>query len=117
MTVSSLSTAEPYATSKELVDENAYPLNQLHDLLLLMPCTLYQQLFDTQSVGKHVRHVLEHYQTLLTGLKDSVQKILSIMNSVIARQRWKKIPSLRHRPLICFGLNYKRWPTSPSIYP
>lgn len=74
MSVTSMSAAEPYATSKELVDENIYPLNQLNDLLLLMPCTLYQQLFETQSVGKHVRHVLEHYQTLLAGLKDSVQK-------------------------------------------
>ena len=74
MPVTSLSAAEPYATSKELVDENIYPLNQLSDLLLLMPCTLYQQLFETQSVGKHVRHVLEHYQTLLAGLKDSVKK-------------------------------------------
>lgn len=74
MPVTSLSAAESCTTSKELVDENIYPLSQLNDLLLLMPCTLYQQLFDTQSVGKHVRHVLEHYQTLLAGLKDSVQK-------------------------------------------
>ena len=74
MPVTSLSAAESCATSMELVDENIYPLNQLNALLLLLPCTLYQQLFDTQSVGKHVRHVLEHYQTLLAGLKESVQK-------------------------------------------
>lgn len=74
MPVSSLSAAVSYTTSKELVDENLHPLSQLNDLLLILPSTLYQQLFDTQSVGKHVRHVLEHYQTLLASLKDSDQQ-------------------------------------------
>ncbi|WP_386083954.1 hypothetical protein ACFIOZ_10990 [Vreelandella sp. F11] len=85
MPVTSLQAAESCATSKELVDENIYPLNQLNALLLLLPCTLYQQLFDTQSVGKHVRHVLEHYQTLLAGLKDGVQ-ICNINYEQRARQ-------------------------------
>ncbi|UYV20073.1 hypothetical protein K1Y77_05260 [Halomonas qaidamensis] len=73
MPATSLSAAVPYSTSQKLVDENIHSLHQLSDLLVIMPSTLYQQQFETQTVGKHVRHVLAHYQTLLAGLEGSVQ--------------------------------------------
>lgn len=68
MPATSLSVALPDTASEALVTENIQPLSQLHDLLVTMPVASYQQLFDTQSVGKHVRHVLEHYHTLLAGV-------------------------------------------------
>lgn len=58
-----------------LVDEHTQPLTQLHTLIATMPSTSYHRLFGSQSVGKHVRHVLEHYHTLLAGVNDSVKGV------------------------------------------
>ncbi|AVI64190.1 hypothetical protein [Halomonas sp. GFAJ-1] len=51
-----------------LVDENLQALEQLARLLERTPAPTYQRLVgsrQTQSLGKHVRHILEHYQTLI----------------------------------------------------
>ncbi|MDQ7728823.1 hypothetical protein [Halomonas sp. SpR8] len=75
MPVTSLPVAVCHSTSEALVDENTQPLTQLQKLLATMPSTSYQRLFRSQSVGKHVRHILEHYHTLLTGINDSIKEI------------------------------------------
>ena len=61
--------------TKALAEENHQALNQLATLLEHISPAGYQHLqapHATQSVGKHVRHILEHYQTLLDYLDDSV---------------------------------------------
>lgn len=75
MPVTSLPVAVCHSTTEALVDENTQPLTQLQKLLATMPSTSYQRLFGSQSVGKHVRHILEHYHTLLTGVNDSIKEI------------------------------------------
>lgn len=57
-----------------LAEENRQALNQLAALLEHISPASYQHLQTpqaTQSVGKHVRHILEHYQTLLDHLNAS----------------------------------------------
>lgn len=57
----------PNATAL-LVDENVQALEQLATLLERTPAATYQRAVgsqQTQSLGKHVRHILEHYQTLI----------------------------------------------------
>ncbi|MEL7968541.1 hypothetical protein AAG587_19405 [Vreelandella neptunia] len=75
MLVTSLPVAVCHSTTEALVDENTQPLTQLQKLLATIQSTSYQRLFGSQSVGKHVRHVLEHYHTLLTGVNDSIKEI------------------------------------------
>ncbi|WP_434986561.1 hypothetical protein [Vreelandella zhaodongensis] len=51
-----------------LIDENVQALAQLATLLQRSPEKAYQRLMgsqQTQSLGRHVRHILEHYGTLL----------------------------------------------------
>jgi uncharacterized damage-inducible protein DinB len=51
-----------------LIDENVQALTQLYQLLGNVSAQDYQRALGakaTQSLGKHVRHILEHYQTLL----------------------------------------------------
>ncbi|MYL23388.1 hypothetical protein GLV89_06220 [Halomonas alkaliantarctica] len=57
-----------------LIDENQRVLAQLEGLLKRVDPKAYQRLLGahaTQSLGKHVRHVLEHYQTLLEACSAS----------------------------------------------
>lgn len=56
------------SSSLLLIDENQRVLAQLEGLLQRVGPKAYQRISGahaTQSLGKHVRHVLEHYQTLL----------------------------------------------------
>ncbi|QNI03890.1 hypothetical protein HXW73_13625 [Halomonas sp. SH5A2] len=51
-----------------MIDENVQTLAQLAELLGNVSAQDYQRPLGakaTQSLGKHVRHILEHYQTLL----------------------------------------------------
>ncbi|MBT2771411.1 hypothetical protein J7J47_04085 [Halomonas sp. ISL-60] len=51
-----------------LIDENVQTLNQLNQLLGSVSTQDYQRPLGakaTQTLGKHVRHIIEHYQTLL----------------------------------------------------
>jgi len=60
--------------TKALAEENHQALNQLATLLEHISPAGYQRLqapHATQSVGKHVRHILEHYRTLLDHLNAS----------------------------------------------
>ncbi|MGO3769404.1 hypothetical protein ACTXK8_02710 [Vreelandella alkaliphila] len=70
----SISLEHPFNASNAtalLIEENIQALEQLATLLQRTPEAIYQRLLCnqlTQSLGKHVRHILEHYQTLLEAL-------------------------------------------------
>jgi uncharacterized damage-inducible protein DinB len=62
------------STTALLIDENQRTLDQLVALLQRVEPRAYQRVLGaqaTQSLGKHVRHVLEHYQTLLDACPGS----------------------------------------------
>lgn len=55
----------------ELVAENAHAINQLADLLVVVPGPLYRQTFGAKKqhvIGKHVRHIIDHYTALLKAV-------------------------------------------------
>ncbi|MDK8462314.1 DinB family protein [Marinobacter sp. SS13-12] len=55
---------------EELVAENAHAINQLAELLFVVPGQLYRQTFGAKNqhvIGKHVRHIIDHYMALLTA--------------------------------------------------
>lgn len=55
----------------ELVAENAHAINQLADLLVVLPGPLYRQTFGARKqhvIGKHVRHIIDHYMALLRAV-------------------------------------------------
>jgi len=54
----------------QIVDENGHAIGQLVQLLDQMPGTLYRQCFGARNqhvIGKHVRHIIDHYNALLTA--------------------------------------------------
>nr|WP_298249163.1 hypothetical protein [uncultured Halomonas sp.] len=54
-----------------LVEENRCSLYQLESLLVAVSPTAYRRGFDAearQTLGRHVRHILDHYQALLNGV-------------------------------------------------
>ncbi|SOB77178.1 DinB family protein [Marinobacter sp. LV10R510-11A] len=54
----------------QIVDENVHAIGQLVQLLDQMPGTLYRQCFGARNqhvIGKHVRHIIDHYSALLTA--------------------------------------------------
>ncbi|MDQ7732172.1 hypothetical protein QT231_05645 [Halomonas sp. SpR1] len=61
-----------------LIDENVQTLNQLNQLLGSVSTQDYQRPLGakaTQTLGKHVRHIIEHYQTLLDACAESSNPI------------------------------------------
>jgi len=55
----------------ELLEANLYLLNQIAELLTRMDSETYVKkspVFLNSAIGGHVRHCLEHYQSLVTGL-------------------------------------------------
>ncbi|MDL0432783.1 DinB family protein [Marinobacter sp. TBZ242] len=56
---------------EELVAENAHAINQLAELLVVMPGQLYRRTFGAKKqhvIGKHVRHIIDHYMALLKAV-------------------------------------------------
>jgi uncharacterized damage-inducible protein DinB len=54
----------------QIVDENVHAIGQLVQLLDQMPGTFYRQCFGARNqhfIGKHVRHIIDHYSALLTA--------------------------------------------------
>lgn len=52
----------------DIVEENAHAIGQLVDLLETLPAHLYRQCFGLRKqhvIGKHVRHIIDHYSALL----------------------------------------------------
>ncbi|WP_299235015.1 DinB family protein [uncultured Halomonas sp.] len=57
-----------------LVEENRCSLHQLETLLLEITPLAYRHGFDAegrQTLGRHVRHILDHYRALLEGIDGS----------------------------------------------
>lgn len=55
----------------ELIDENLQAISQLIQLVNRLSADQYQRGFglqDQHTVGKHVRHIIDHYQALLSGI-------------------------------------------------
>lgn len=56
---------------EELVAENAHAINQLAELLVGLSGRLYRQTFGAKKqhvIGKHVRHIIDHYMALLSAV-------------------------------------------------
>ncbi|HEV8077971.1 MAG TPA: DinB family protein, partial [Marinobacter sp.] len=54
----------------QIVEENVHAIGQLVRLLEQMPGVLYRQCFGARNqhvIGKHVRHIIDHYSALLTA--------------------------------------------------
>jgi uncharacterized damage-inducible protein DinB len=57
-------------TVNDIVEENAHAIGQLIDLLENLPGNLYRQSFGQfkqHVIGKHVRHIIDHYSALLSA--------------------------------------------------
>lgn len=56
----------------ELILENTHPLQQLTDLLRVLSCGQYSAGCNARgqhTIGKHVRHVVDHYSVFLSGVE------------------------------------------------
>ena len=63
-------TAMPASDRDALIEENLEALAQLRDLVAELSPEHYRQPFSAQgrhSLGKHVRHIIDHYDALLAG--------------------------------------------------
>jgi uncharacterized damage-inducible protein DinB len=66
----SLITAMPSSEREALIEENLHSLAQLRVLVAELSPEHYRQAFGAQghhSLGKHVRHIIDHYDALLGG--------------------------------------------------
>ena len=80
---------------EELVAENAHAINQLADLLLVLPESLYRQTFGAKKqhvIGKHVRHIIDHYMALLRAVNGGLAGPLDYEN----RQREEALELDKH---------------------
>jgi len=62
---------QPSADTARLVEENLLSLAQLRDMVGSLSPDIYQQAFGEygrHTLGKHVRHIIDHYDALLDGL-------------------------------------------------
>jgi uncharacterized damage-inducible protein DinB len=63
------------AMTNSLVEENAHAIGQLVGLLDELPEHLYRQCFGGRKqhvIGKHVRHIIDHYSALLSATFSTV---------------------------------------------
>lgn len=66
----------------DIIDENVRAIGQLVGLLDTMPGSLYRRCFgrrDQHVIGKHVRHIVDHYSALLTATR-STEDLLDYEN-------------------------------------
>uniref|UniRef100_UPI003566A4C5 hypothetical protein n=1 Tax=Halomonas sp. TaxID=1486246 RepID=UPI003566A4C5 len=62
----------PSPDTARLVEENLLTLSQLKDMVASLSPDIYQQAFGEygrHTLGKHVRHIIDHYDALLVGLE------------------------------------------------
>lgn len=63
--------SRPSSDTARLVEENLLTLAQLKDMVGSLSPDIYQQAFGEHgrhTLGKHVRHIIDHYDALLDGL-------------------------------------------------
>ncbi|WP_404367356.1 DinB family protein [Marinobacter sp.] len=66
-----------------LVAENLHAISQLVELLIRLPPPLYRERFGVKKqhvIGKHVRHIIDHYTALLTALYEKPEAPLNYEN-------------------------------------
>ncbi|MCG6658136.1 hypothetical protein HOP52_10255 [Halomonas campisalis] len=66
----SLITAMPSSEREALIEENLQALSQLRELVAELAPEHYRRPFGAQgrhSLGKHVRHIIDHYDALMAG--------------------------------------------------
>jgi uncharacterized damage-inducible protein DinB len=67
----------------ELVTENLGAIARLSELLVRLPNPLYRKYFGINKqhvIGKHVRHIIDHYTAFLTALFETPQEPLNYEN-------------------------------------
>lgn len=70
--------SRPLPAVEGLIEENLLTLAQLRNLVDDLPPDAYRQTFGAHghhTLGKHVRHIIDHYGALLNGLKRGAQAI------------------------------------------
>lgn len=78
-----------------LVAENTHAIHQLADLLEAMPEVLYRRTFGARKqhvIGKHVRHIIDHYLALISAVSRSSTAPLNYEN----RQREETLEQDNH---------------------
>jgi uncharacterized damage-inducible protein DinB len=85
----------------ELIEENIQVLSQLTQLVSRLPPNQYQQSFGLQgqhTMGKHVRHIIDHYEAFLLGLQEKPPVKVNYEH----RQREESLEREPHR--VCYRL-------------
>lgn len=80
---------------ENLIAENTHAVSQLVDLLVMLPDGLYKQSFGTNKqhvIGKHVRHIIDHYIAFLTAVHGQSTETLDYEN----RQRDERLELDNH---------------------
>ncbi|MDR9440974.1 MAG: DinB family protein [Halomonas sp.] len=70
--------SRPSPATARLVEENLLTLAQLRGLVAVLTPDVYRQAFGEHgrhSLGKHVRHIIDHYDALLDGLDRGAELI------------------------------------------
>ncbi|WP_166257619.1 DinB family protein [Marinobacter salicampi] len=68
---------------ESLVAENTLAVSQLVDLLVVLPDVLYKKSFGTNKqhvIGKHVRHIIDHYIAFLAAVHGQSTEALDYEN-------------------------------------
>ncbi|AZT82236.1 hypothetical protein EHN06_01005 [Marinobacter sp. NP-4(2019)] len=79
----------------DLVAENAHAIHQLTDFLAMLPGQVYRQTFGAKKqhvIGKHVRHIIDHYLALLRTVDEQSSGALDYEN----RQREESLELDKH---------------------
>ncbi|MEQ9547059.1 MAG: DinB family protein [Marinobacter sp.] len=79
----------------DLVAENAHAIRQLTDFLAVLPGQVYRQTFGAKKqhvIGKHVRHIIDHYMALLRTVDEQSPESLDYEN----RQREESLELDKH---------------------
>ncbi|APE30194.1 hypothetical protein BOX17_04045 [Halomonas aestuarii] len=83
----------PPRTAPGLIEENLLALAQLRDLVDDLSPAAYRQVFGVHgrhTVGKHVRHIIDHYEALVIGLEEG--------GETLDYERRRRDASLEQRP-------------------
>lgn len=77
------SLSRPSPDTARLVEENLLTLAQLRGLVADLAPDYYRQAFGEHgrhSLGKHVRHIIDHYDALLDALMDGLERGMAVID-------------------------------------
>ncbi len=75
---------------KNLQEETVHTLKQLQDFLRLIPDTYYYRsisILQGNTIGKHIRHIIEFYQTLLENTSGLINYDLRERNLILENNK------------------------------